>query len=565
VSDREQTVTWFEGEEPRGRSWGYDGTPADEDRSGADLTGGLVNLGFFSAALRRSAWAWCLAAVLGLLIGAGLYVKVPPAYHATTTVLVADSQNVNPTVQILVDQSLAQSQAVAATVVHKLNLPESVAKFQASYTVTTVTNTALTLEVGAKSSTDAVKRASALATAFLAYRADYENSQELVQVTPLDQQYQAAQISLRNAQAQESRLPSPLTRPAQKQEYDNLQNQVSLDQQTMANAKQASLAILHSTNYMNKGSIVLDPAVAMPRSRIRGPMLYVGGGLVGGLAAGMAIVIFGALLSRRLRRRDDVALALGAPVRLSVGLLRRRRLPPTLPKQAARQRLDRKRVVMQLRGAVPGSSQGPASLAVVAVDDAREVAQIVVSLAASWAADGKLVVVADLSGAAILARLLGVRDPGIHGVNYDGETLGVVLPEPDEATPTGPVPSGASPAVPAKASAALIKVCSAVDLLLTFAVLDPAFGGDHLGTWATNAVAVVTAGKSSAEKIHAVGEMIRLAGTRLDSVVLLGADKSDESIGVVDDARQSALTSRSSDGRHGNNGAAARPESVGPV
>ena len=74
-----------------------------------------------------------------------------------------------------------------------------------------------------------------------------------------------------------------------------------------------------------------------------------------------------------------------------------------------------------------------------------------------------------------------------------------------------------------------------------FAVLDPAFGGDHLGTWATNAVAVVTAGESSAEKIYSAGEMIRLAGTRLDSVVLLGADKSDESTGLIDPAQQSTL------------------------
>jgi hypothetical protein len=77
--------------------------------------------------------------------------------------------------------------------------------------------------------------------------------------------------------------------------------------------------------------------------------------------------------------------------------------------------------------------------------------------------------------------------------------------------------------------------------LLTFATLDPAFGGDYLGTWATNAVAVVTAGESSAEKVHSVGEMIRLAGTRLDSVVLIGADESDESLGATDPADRSLL------------------------
>ena len=191
------------------------------------------------------------------------------------------------------------------------------------------------------------------------------------------------------------------------------------------------------------------------------------------------------------------------------------------------------------RGA--GEFPGPASLAVVAVDDPQTVVQAVVSLAVSCAAGEKQVVVADLSGGAYLARRLGVSDPGIHNVTQDGANLVVFIPEPEDVAPVGPVPTGASPAVPAQASAALLTACSSADLLLTLAALDPAFGGDHLGTWATNAVAVVTAGESSAEKIYAVGEMIRLAGTRLDSAILLGADKSDESIGTIDPARRAAL------------------------
>ena len=68
--------------------------------------------------------------------------------------------------------------------------------------------------------------------------------------------------------------------------------------------------------------------------------------------------------------------------------------------------------------------------------------------------------------------------------------------------------------------------------MLTFATLDPAFGGDHLATWATDVVVMVTAGRSSMTSIRAVGELIRLAGMRLVSVVLVGADKSDKTIGL---------------------------------
>ena len=60
---------------------------------------------------------------------------------------------------------------------------------------------------------------------------------------------------------------------------------------------------------------------------------------------------------------------------------------------------------------MPGSSRGPASLAVVAVDDAQVVAQVVDSLAVTYANESKQVVVADLSGNADLARRLGISDP----------------------------------------------------------------------------------------------------------------------------------------------------------
>jgi hypothetical protein len=64
-------------------------------------------------------------------------------------------------------------------------------------------------------------------------------------------------------------------------------------------------------------------------------------------------------------------------------------------------------------------------------------------------------------------------------------------------------------------------------------------GGGHLATWASEAIAVVTAGRSSAEKVHSVGEMIRLTGARFDSAVLIGADRSDASLGLLGLARPS--------------------------
>jgi hypothetical protein len=63
--------------------------------------------------------------------------------------------------------------------------------------------------------------------------------------------------------------------------------------------------------------------------------------------------------------------------------------------------------------------------------------------------------------------------------------------------------------------------------------LDPALGGEHLATWASDVVVVVTAGESSATRVGAIGEMIRLAGAHSVSAVVIGADKTDESLGVT--------------------------------
>ena len=252
-----------------------------------------------------------------------------------------------------------------------------------------------------------------------------------------------------------------------------------------------------------------------------------------GFALGLAIVVIRALVSDRLRRRDDIAYALDAPVKLSVGTLRARRWLPTLPGRAAKRDLDMRRVIAHLQSAVPRSTQGPAGLAIVAVDNAPVVARAVAALAASYASQGDQVVAADLSRGADMAHLLGVKSPGAHAVSHNGVNFTIVVPDRDDAAPVGPLRAVTSPAGPAQAGDALVASYASADLLLTLVTLDPALGGDHLATWATNAVVVVTAGQSSAERIHGVGEMIRLAGTRLDSVVLIGADKSDESLGLT--------------------------------
>ena len=512
----------------------YDDFAATENRS-ADFVPGLVSLGFIKAAIRRSARFLFVMAVVGLLVGFGVYMKSPHSYQASASVLLTLSPYENAQTAAVDNQAMAETRAVAGLAVQELGLQQSASSFLSTYTAASVTDRLLTITASAPSANQAVLRANAVASAFLKFRADELHAQQNLVLQSLDQQINQAKQRVNSIDAQISQLPSQSLHAA------------VADQQTAGGTNQCDshagqpsgrpspatrrLPGRHLTAAL-KNSQVLSVA-PLPHSKLKPLVTYAAIGLIVGLALGLAIVIVRALVSDRLRRRDDIAYALDAPVKLSVGTLRARRWLPALPGRAAKRDLDMRRVIAHLQSAVPRSTQGPAGLAIVAVDNAPVVARAVAALATSYASQGNQVVAADLSSGAHMAHLLGVKSPGAHAVSHDGVNFMIAVPDRDDAAPVGPLRAVTSPAGPAQAGDALVASYASADLLLTLVTLDPALGGDHLATWATNAVVVVSAGQSSAERIHGVGEMIRLAGMRLDSVVLIGADKSDESLGLT--------------------------------
>jgi capsular polysaccharide biosynthesis protein len=503
----------------------------------AGLGTGLISLSFIGAALGRTKRLWCAFAVIGLLLGSAYIVARPPAYSAAVTVLLADNPNETPANEVPVDMALAASVPVAAAVVRQLGLSESPGSFAATYTVTALTYQVLRISVKGQSADDALRKASALATQFLKYRAQYETIQLQETEVQLNQQATQAQQQLDSINSQISQLSANPNTPGQQGKLNSLRKQATDATNNLAVVQQYVIqsrsGLQTETQAMVSGSQVLNPAALAKRSVLKDLVLYAIGGLIGGLVVGIVIVVIGAVTSDRLRRRDDIAQVAGAPVGLSVGPLGARRLVPGRARLTAIRRRDLRRVVDHLRNAVPGSSKGPAGLAVVAVDDAPTVARAVASLAVSRARESARVVVVDLSDGAHVARLLGVKAPGISKVDHDGARVMLVVRGRDEVAPVGPLESPASPMGSAKADEALMSVCRDADLVLSLVDLDPAYGGEHLATWATEAVAVVTAGRSTAVRIHAVGEMVRLSGARLGSVIVVGADKRDESLGLT--------------------------------
>ena len=522
------------------RPWFDDDATTVEDPS-ADSAASLVSLGFFTAALRRSKWLWRTTAVVGLLLGSALYLKAPPTYQASTTLLLTVGPEAQPGTAILEDQALAQSHSMAQDTLQKLGLQENVNSFLSSYTVMPLTDRVLQITATAPSSTEAVSRASALANEYLTFRADQLRAEQQLEFTAFDQQVSQGKQQLASISNQLSQLPASSPQrarlAAQRAQTDG--DLIALEQQVSGTKAATKL----TTATMIGGSAVLDKASPVPpHSRLKHLLIYAGGGFIIGLLLGMGIIVLRALLSDRLRRRDDVAHALGAPVNLSVPAMR-----GWLPVRGARVS-DRylQRIVAYLRDAVPAGSSRAAALAVVPVDDPQVAAQSVVSLAGSCAQQGRRVVVADLCNGAPAAMLLGAKGPGIHTASVDGARVVAAVPDPADFAPVGPLRPTSPQAQPGDAGE-LAAACASADLLLTLITLDPSVGGDHLATWAPEAIVMVTAGRSSWTKIHAVGEMIRLARTRLVSAVLVGADKTDESLGVAPapEAARNIATTRS--------------------
>jgi hypothetical protein len=74
----------------------------------------------------------------------------------------------------------------------------------------------------------------------------------------------------------------------------------------------------------------------------------------------------------------------------------------------------------------------------------------------------------------------------------------------------------------------------AADVVLVLANVDPAIGAEYLAAWATTAIVVLTAGESTTTRISAVGQMLRQAGLAIPLAILVGADRDDDSFGVIE-------------------------------
>ena len=512
----------------------HDFNPVD-DRSAVPSTA-LVSLGYIRGALRRTVAFWCALGVVGMLIGVGVYKARPPAPKASTTVLITYQLGEDPTSAVLNNQAIAESRTVAQRAMAKLGVHQSVGSFAAAISVTVLTNRILQITVSAKTSDEAVSRANAVAASFLTLRANQLQTDQKLVLQSLQNQVNQAQQAI---SAINTRISATSAEPASADRTKKLkdlnaqltaaQSQLSVDQQQLQGTK-----VNTSTLGAVSGSVVLDPAMSPTHSKVKYLAIYALAGLIVGLALGVGLVVVRTITSDKLRRRDDITRALGVPVKHSVGPVPLSRWRPGRRGLAAARHPAVRRITGYLRAAVPRTRNGTAALAVVPVDETQVAALSLVSLAVSCAQEGRSVVVADLAEGAPVSALLHARGPGVRMVTVSGAQLTLAVPGRDDLAPAGPVGRVSADAQRSEFTAAVQEACASADLLLTLVTFDPSIGAEYVASWATSAVAVVTAGRSTWAKIHAVGEMSRLAGLPMTSAVLVGADRNDESLGVTD-------------------------------
>jgi capsular polysaccharide biosynthesis protein len=469
-----------------------------EAQSPVAVAGKVVSLRVLTSALRRGRRLWFSTMVLGLVAGLLVaFLLPPPAAVATTTLLLQQYPGSDPAT----DVAMLQTAGVAQLAVTQLHLHESPQNLLTQYGGTSLSSQVLQIQVAAPSVDEALRRANALAAAFLTFRGQqYERANQAV-VSGLQSQLVNLSTQIEDLGNAASGTEATAI-VAQRNEDLAEQGQLT---QTIRND-------MTNTTSVVDGSNVLARAIATGHSRFKRVVIDAGIGLLAGLVVGIGVVLLSAAVSDRVRRREDVALALGTPVELSLGPFRRPRWGAVrrLRRRLKRPDPDTRRLARHLRDKVDA---GPSHLAVVSVDSLEAASLAVARCGAELTRAGSEVLVVDLSENGLVSKLLPVTDASTP-VRFRRHLAAVRV-----FVPGGDRSADAPPPT--------------ADIVLVVATLDPSRGAERLRGWAGDAVVVTTAGRSRADKLRANAEMLRSAGVTLDSAILIGADADDYSPGYA--------------------------------
>jgi capsular polysaccharide biosynthesis protein len=533
----------------------------DEDPE-SELTGPpralLGTWHYLRNSLRREWRTWVSLAFVGAMLGLAVVMLLPPISKSTVTLLMAHPSNMDGPSAMSNDLSFLNTRAVAAKTVEKLHLPLTPEAFQSTVSAEALTSEILSITVSAPDQKSAVARAQALTEQYLAFRADQLRSQSSglidgykTRITTMQQQVSSlnseyAKVSGQGA-AGENRANDILTQRAE------LNARITDMQQAIEDASLTADAAISSTH-------AIDSARPVSRSTKKALVVDVASGLIAGAALGVGFVLFRALTSDRLRRREDVAVALRAPVRFSVASrgpqLRRRRLL-RLRRRSGWHGRDLEVLAHGLETAVvppkPSARHVPASSAAVdrgvalaAVGNAGAAGAIVMALATRLRAMGQTVFLVDLSASGSLSAQVSSAQRRRRwprwtrkgratqdAVSQDAAGLKVFRPTAGAGLARGPADLDPRTEVDSTTDAWRDE-WEAADVILALAEVNPGIDAENLTSWVSQVVPLVSAGESTPELLRTTAELVRAAGLALPFALMVGSHNTDESLGLVD-------------------------------
>jgi capsular polysaccharide biosynthesis protein len=474
------------------------------------VQGSWVSLHYLRSSLRRRWRLVAATATAGLMLALAAMFLLPASVTASATVLLAHDPSQDPLTAISTDESLLQTRTVSEAVVDELDLPMSPEDFRSTFTSVRASSQVLVIDLKAPTQQAAVARLDALCAKFLAFRnlqlqgqakgtADADDVQIeglRQQIEELTRQYNTALADGRSADAQDI-----LARRT------NLQDQIGTLQLTSQDATLQAQALATASH-------VVDPAAPVPAGGLRAVALGVMSGLILGGGFGVGLVFVHALISNSLRRREEVATALGRPVSLSAGAVRSR-----LPWDRRLRRRNLDILASGLVSALPEDRQQGERLGVLGVGDLRSAATIMVAAARALEGAGEQVFLVDLTERGWLSRVrhgdLTVHRPE-DGAQLSGGSLALI--------------SSAEAVVPDDDPHR--QAWDEADVVLVLGEAELGIGTGHLSTWTDRVVLLVASGKATAELLRSISRMLTRNGPQVESVMLVGADRTDESLGV---------------------------------
>lgn len=568
-------------------SWRIDDEDGDPELTGTPQPL-VVTWRIIRDALRR-AWRWCVgAAAVGGVAGMLALAALPHPASATATLLLVHPNADDPTA-MSTDVSLLMTRAVASQVITRLRLPDTTPDaLHQSISAEPLTDQLLVLTVTAPDDAAARARATTVIDTFLSFRAEQLRSISEGIVAGYQQRISDLQGKVDTLTKDYEGLhgSSPADQVAASDilgQRAQLGSQISSMQQAVEDARLQTEGAVTATH-------VIDAPYANPRVSRRTLLLYGASGavLLGSLTVG--VVLFRALTSDRLRRRRDIADALGVPVRVGVGSVRApgrltragRRISARLARALtrtsrgryghgprSRSERDLEALVRALGCALPadssrgfhrghaphrgqrgpGEPSGPTTLALAAIDDTDTAARVLLALADRRSQQGSRVVLVDLTDRGSLEAARRRRSDRAFGRaagsgEEDGRSRPVLLRPPGQACLSrGPLRAARRPSAPPDPSDDIRWAdWEDADVALVLVELDPGLDVDTLTTWTSCIVPLVSAGRASRELLHTVAEMVASAHLEMPFALAEGVDRGDETSGATEPPRTEATT-----------------------